>query len=213
MGPETTSLKQRRAAETDLRLMGTLIGFTARTLETESPVPFGALIVDTRAATPVARSVNVVRKENDPSSHAEVRAVRKACAKLGSTSLKGYTLYTTCEPCPMCMANALWAGLDRVVFAATIKDAAKHCKQIHIRAKEVNRRSDMPLVLDGPVARKDANQLFLHPNMQKAFKTWAPKKPRAEAAAKTSVKASSRLAAKTTAKTTTKTTADTAAKT
>jgi tRNA(Arg) A34 adenosine deaminase TadA len=155
--------------------MAAIIRFTARTLTTASPVPFGALIVETATGKPFLRAINAVRKENDPSSHAELRAVRKATKKLGKPSLKGYTLYTTCEPCPMCMANALWAGLDRVVFGATIADANRHCKQIHIAADEVNRRSDMPLELVGPIMRNDAYALFTHPRMLAVFATWNPK--------------------------------------
>jgi len=147
--------------------------FTARTLQTKSPVPFGALIVDTRTGTRLMRANNAVRRENDPGSHAEVRAVRLACKKLKSTSLAGYTMYSTCEPCPMCMANALWAGLDRVVFGATIADANRHCLQIHIPAAEVAQRADMRSVVVGPVLRELCNTLFTHPNMQKAFRKWS----------------------------------------
>jgi tRNA(Arg) A34 adenosine deaminase TadA len=162
--------------------MSELVRFTARTLTTHSPVPFGALIVHTATGKPLIRAVNAVRSENDPSSHAELRTVRKAARKLRSPSLKGYTLYTTCEPCPMCMANALWAGLDRVVFGATIADANKHCRQIRIPARELLRRSDMACIVDGPVLRKDCYALFTHPNMLKAFATWNPKPPKREAA-------------------------------
>jgi len=155
--------------------MTELIRFTARTLETATPVPFGALIVDTATGEQLMRAVNAVRRENDPSSHAELRTVRKATRKLKRTSLKGYTLYTTCEPCPMCMANALWAGLDRVVYGATIADANKHCRQIRVPAKEVAGRSDMPCIVDGPILRADCYELFTHPNMLKVFATWNPK--------------------------------------
>ena len=155
--------------------MAELVRFTARTLETASPVPFGALIVDSATGELLMRAVNAVRRENDPSSHAELRTVRKATRKLKRTSLKGYTLYTTCEPCPMCMANALWAGLDRVVYGATIADANKHCRQIRIPAKEVARRSDMPCIVDGPVLRNNCYKLFTHPNMLKVFATWNPR--------------------------------------
>ncbi len=146
--------------------------FTARTLETESPVPFGALIVSTRSGERLMRATNAVRRENDPSSHAEVRTVRLACKKLKVTSLAGFTMYSTCEPCPMCMANALWAGLDRVVYGATIADANRYCRQIHIPAQEVAERADMPCRVDGPVLRELCATLFTHPNMQKAFRKW-----------------------------------------
>lgn len=162
---------EQHAAD-QLRMME-LIRFTARTLETKSPVPFGALIVETATGKPLMQAINAVGPENDPSSHAEVRTVRKATKKLKSPSLKGYTMYSTCEPCPMCIANALWAGLDRVVFGATIKDANRHCGQILIPAKEVARRSDMKCEVVGPVLRAECYGLFTHPNMLKVFASWS----------------------------------------
>ena len=180
MAPKQANLPEKKAAD-QLRMMD-LVRFTARTLATERPVPFGALIVETATGKPLTRAVNAVRAENDPSSHAELRTVRKAARKLKSISLKGYTLYTTCEPCPMCMANALWAGLDRVVYGATIADANKHCRQIRISARKVVRRSDMECAVDGPVLRKACYELFTHPNMLKAFATWNPKAAKPERA-------------------------------
>lgn len=161
----------------DEELMAELVAFTARTLESSRPVPFGALIVNTKTGERLLRAVNAVAIENDPSSHAELRAVRLACKKLKQVSLAGYTMYTTCEPCAMCMANALWARLDRVVYGATIADASKHCLQIHISAKTVAARSDMQCIVDGPVLRKKCYQLFTHPNMLAAFASWSNRKP------------------------------------
>ncbi len=153
--------------------MGSLYRFTARTLKTPRPVPFGALIVHTKTGKQLMQATNAVLRENDPSSHAEVRTVRLACKKLKRPSLAGYTMYSTCEPCPMCMANALWARLDRVVYGATIADASRHCFQIHIPARHVAQRSDMPCVVEGPVLRELCVTLFTHPNMQKAFRAWS----------------------------------------
>ena len=98
--------------------------------------------------------------------------MRLACAKLKSASLKGYTLYTTCEPCPMCMSDALWAGVDRVVYGATIEDANKYCNQIRISAREVVERSDMKCVVDGPVEEAKCVELFADPRMIKAMAAW-----------------------------------------
>jgi tRNA(adenine34) deaminase len=150
--------------------------FTARTLNTAHPAPFGALIVNTKTGDRLMRATNAVMRENDPSAHAEVRTVRLACKKLKRTSLAGFTMYSTCEPCPMCMANALWAKLDRVVFGATIADANRHCLQIHIPAREVTQRADMACVVEGPVLRELCYSLFTHPNMLKAFRTWSSRK-------------------------------------
>jgi len=157
----------------DEAFMAGLVAFTARTMETETPVPFGALIVETTTGKTLMQALNAVVSENDPSAHAELRTVRKATKKLKGMSLAGYTMYSTCEPCPMCMANALWAGLDRVVYGATIRDANRHCRQIQIPAKEVARRSDMACVVEGPVLRQECYALFIHPNMLKVFASWS----------------------------------------
>lgn len=173
--PATTA---RRVGVTPLdeERMREIFRFTARTMNTARPVPFGALIVSTKTGERLMRATNAVMRENDPSSHAELRTVRLACKKLKRPSLAGYTMYSTCEPCPMCMANALWAKLDRVVFGATIADANRHCWQIHIPAKEVARRADMACVVEGPVLRELCYALFTHPNMLKAFRKWSSRK-------------------------------------
>jgi tRNA(Arg) A34 adenosine deaminase TadA len=74
------------------------------------------------------------------------------------------------------MADALWAGLDRVVYGATIADANRFCRQIQIPATEVAKRSDMTCAVEGPVERERCLTLFTHPNMQRAFRTWATKR-------------------------------------
>lgn len=161
----------------DIERLSALARWTARSLDTPRPVPFGAEIVHSATGQRLMRALNAVAPQNDPSAHAELRTVRLACRKLGSFSLRGYTLYTTCEPCPMCMANALWASLDRVVYGATIADANSFCRQIRIRAAEVAERSDMSsTTVVGPVCRDECLALFTHPNMQSAFKTWSSAK-------------------------------------
>jgi tRNA(adenine34) deaminase len=175
-GMATPPAKRPRQTSFDEDCMRAVVRFTARTLTTPRPVPFGALIVNTRTGKRLMQATNAVIAENDPSSHAETRTVRLACKKLKRPSLAGYTMYSTCEPCAMCMANALWASLDRVVYGATIADASRHVLQIHIAAREVSRRSDMPCVVEGPVLRELCNTLFTHPNMQKAFRSWTSRK-------------------------------------
>ena len=122
------------------------------------------------------RALNAVRQQCDPSAHAEVRAIRLATKKLKRLSLADYSLYTTCEPCPMCMSAALWAGLDRVVYGATIADANRHCNQIRISAAEVAARSDMSCTVDGPILRDECYALFTHPRMLRAFRLWSTRK-------------------------------------
>ena len=84
--------------------------------------PFGAVIVKDGAI--VARGANSVTLDNDPTAHAEVNAIRTACRSLGTFDLSGCTVYTSCEPCPMCLAAIYWAGISRIYFGNTRKDAA-----------------------------------------------------------------------------------------
>jgi guanine deaminase len=85
--------------------------------------PFGAVIVKDGAI--LAEGANRVTVTHDPTAHAEVDAIRSACAKLGNHVLAGCEIYTTCEPCPMCLAAIYWARLDRVYYANTRTDAAR----------------------------------------------------------------------------------------
>ncbi|MFH1475023.1 MAG: nucleoside deaminase [Chloroflexota bacterium] len=85
--------------------------------------PFGAVVV--RDSVIVARGWNAVTSSLDPTAHAEVVAIRRACRKLETFRLDGCVLYSSCEPCPMCLAAVYWARLDRLVYAATRDDAAR----------------------------------------------------------------------------------------
>ena len=85
--------------------------------------PFGAVIVQDGKL--IAFGQNRVTRDLDPTAHAEVMAIRAACAAIGSFSLAGCSLYTSCEPCPLCLSASLWARLDRVVYAADREDAAR----------------------------------------------------------------------------------------
>lgn len=85
--------------------------------------PFGALIV--RNDEVIGRGVNHVAYDNDPTAHAEVMAIRDACKNINDFRLDGCVIYTSCQPCPMCLGAIYWAHLDRIVFAASKSDAAK----------------------------------------------------------------------------------------
>lgn len=84
--------------------------------------PFGALVV--RDGEVLATGTNEVTKSLDPTAHAEVVAIRRACQVIGDFRLTGCTLICSCEPCPLCLSAALWARIDRVVYAADRHDAA-----------------------------------------------------------------------------------------
>lgn len=83
---------------------------------------FGAVIVDSNG-TVLAEGVNHVVAQNDPTWHAEMHAIRQACALIKSPKLNGCILYTSSEPCPMCLATAYWASLDGIIYGATVADA------------------------------------------------------------------------------------------
>ncbi|MBQ5836400.1 MAG: nucleoside deaminase [Alistipes sp.] len=83
--------------------------------------PFGAVIVRDREV--IATGTNRVTANNDPTAHAEVNAIRSACAKEGTFKLEGCTCYTSCEPCPMCLAALYWAGVERIFYGNTKDDA------------------------------------------------------------------------------------------
>src|ERR1700680_4499598 len=85
--------------------------------------PFGAVVVKDGAI--VAEGVNQVTSTNDPTAHAEVVAIREACKKLGAFDLEGCEIYSSCEPCPMCLGAIYWARLSRVYFANSAADASK----------------------------------------------------------------------------------------
>lgn len=85
--------------------------------------PFGAVIV--KDGQVVAEGFNQVTTNNDPTAHAEVVAIRQACQALGTFDLGGCEIYTSCEPCPMCLSAIYWARLDRIYYANSRDDAAK----------------------------------------------------------------------------------------
>lgn len=84
--------------------------------------PFAALVV--RDGSVIATGANRVTATNDPTAHAEIVAIREACRKLGTFQLDNCEIYTTCEPCPMCLGAIYWARPERIFFAATASDAA-----------------------------------------------------------------------------------------
>ena len=85
--------------------------------------PFGAVVV--KDGKVVGRGANRVTSTNDPTAHAEVVAIREACAALNNFSLAGCEIFSSCEPCPMCLSAIYWARIDKIYYANTQKDAAR----------------------------------------------------------------------------------------
>lgn len=121
--------------------------------------PFGCAIV--RAETLLTASHNQVWATNDPTAHAEVTAIRSATAKLGVIALTGCTLYSTCEPCPMCMAAIHWARIERVVYGAVIADAAAAgFHELHLPAGELVRLGGSPVAIAAGCLAPECRALF-----------------------------------------------------
>lgn len=110
--------------------MRELVTFTEESFATVHPSPFGAAVYDVATGRLVSRAYDTVMRECDPTNHGEVNAIRLATRSLGRLSLRGCVLYSTCEPCPMCMSASIWAEVDAVVYgASTMEDADRYWPQ------------------------------------------------------------------------------------
>jgi guanine deaminase len=109
--------------EPNLEFLRRAIALATQNVTSGRGGPFAALIV--REGQIIAEGVNIVTATNDPTAHGEVTAIRAACKALNTFTLAGCELYSSCEPCPMCLAASHWARLDAVFFGAAAKDAAR----------------------------------------------------------------------------------------
>jgi tRNA(Arg) A34 adenosine deaminase TadA len=124
--------------------------------------PFGAVIV--KDGMVVARSANKVVPTNDPTAHAEVSAIRLACQELGTYNLEGCEIYTSCEPCPMCLGAIYWARIDKIYYANTKADAAAIGFDDHFIYQEI----DQPME-----KRKLPHTQLMRDDALGAFKLWS----------------------------------------
>ena len=131
--------------------------------------PFGAVIV--KDGEIVAEGWNKVTSSNDPTAHAEMVAIRNACEKLGSFELKGCEIYTSCEPCPMCLSAIYWARLDKVYYGNTRQDAA------NINFDDEFLYQEIPKDLD---KRKIPMIQECHHEANEVFQEWAKKEDKIE---------------------------------
>jgi tRNA(adenine34) deaminase len=121
--------------------------------------PFGAVIV--RGGAVMARGRNLGRTNQDPTAHGEMVAIRKCLAEHGPTTLRGSTLYTSGEPCAMCMGAILWCHVERLVFAASVTQLATKINQIMLPSAEVAAKAPFaPISITGGVLADEAMALF-----------------------------------------------------
>lgn len=126
--------------------------------------PFGAVIV--RDGEIIARGENRVTVCNDPTAHAEVSAIREAAARMGTYDLSGCEIYSSCEPCPMCLGAIYWARLDRLYYAGTRADAA------NVGFDDAHIYEELPLE---PSQRELPTQTLLREEAKRVFEAWAGK--------------------------------------
>lgn len=126
--------------------------------------PFGAVIV--KDGKVVATGANRVTANNDPTAHAEVSAIRAACTKLGTFDLSGCVIYTSCEPCPMCLGAIYWAHIDKIYYGANQYDAA----MIDFDDSFIYRELELK-----PEERQKPVENILHDEALAPFRAWQEK--------------------------------------
>jgi tRNA(Arg) A34 adenosine deaminase TadA len=131
--------------------------------------PFGAVIA--KNGEIVAEGSNCVTIDNDPTAHAEVSTIRKACKKLGTFDLSGCEIFTSCEPCPMCLGAIYWARLDKIYYANDRKDAAK------IGFDDDFIYEELPLK---PSDRQKPSEILMREEALEAFRMWQEKEDKTE---------------------------------
>ena len=124
--------------------------------------PFGAVIA--KDGEMIAEASNSVTIDHDPTAHAEVNAIRQATKKLGTFDLSGCDIYTSCEPCPMCLGAIYWAHLDRIYYANDRKDAARVGFDDDFIYQELALK---------PADRNKQMEILLSEEARKAFDMWA----------------------------------------
>lgn len=131
--------------------------------------PFGAVIA--REGEIIAEGSNGVTIYNDPTAHAEVTAIRKACEKLSTFDLTGCEIYTSCEPCPMCLGAIYWAHLDKIYYANDRKDAADIGFDDDFIYQEIEVK---------PQYRKKPSEILMREEGLEAFRIWNKKTDKIE---------------------------------
>jgi len=120
----------------------------------KSYLSVGAVIVKNKKV--ISSAYNTVIKDKDPTAHAEINAIRLACKKLRSRKLSNCTLYSTLEPCPMCFVASHWAGIKKIVYGATIKDAIKKgSEELPISVQKLKGLGRSSIKIVGGILRKD----------------------------------------------------------
>lgn len=157
-----------KITDEDIRFMNMAATLAENNID-EGGGPFGAVIV--RDGEVVATGVNRVTASNDPTTHAEVNAIRNACSKESTFNLSGCVIYTSCEPCPMCLSALYWAGISRIYYGNTQDDA----DAINFSDRFIYQELDKPKAERMiPCIKMDSSRTI------KAFEKWKAKEDKVE---------------------------------
>lgn len=140
------------------RFMRRAIELSHKNMQSNDGGPFGAVIV--RDGNVVAEGWNRVTSTNDPTAHAEVDAIRNACQALGTFSLEGCEIYTSCEPCPMCLSAIYWARIKKIYFGNSRKDAAEINFDDDLIYSEVSKPIDQRIIPAVQILGSEAKKVF-----------------------------------------------------
>jgi guanine deaminase len=155
--------------EEDKYFMRKAIGLAQNGMDANRGGPFGAIVV--KNGEVIGEGFNCVTSTNDPTAHAEIVAIRKACEKLGSFQLEDCVIYTSCEPCPMCLGAVYWARPEKMFFACTREDAANIEFDDQFIYDEIER----------PIENRQIKSInFLRDEGLKVFENWANKTDKTE---------------------------------
>lgn len=155
--------------EQDEKFMRRAIELAQQGIDRNDGGPFGAVVV--RDGEIIGEGCNQVTSTNDPTAHAEVVAIRNACKYLESFQLAGCTIYTSCEPCPMCLGAIYWARPERMYFACTREDAARIAFDDRFIYEEIER----------PIEERKIKSInFLREEGLRVFENWANKLDKTE---------------------------------
>jgi len=142
----------------DNPFMARAIQLSIENVRSERGGPFGAVVVKGDAV--IAEATNQVTSSNDPTAHAEVLAIRDACQKLGVFDLQECEIYTSCEPCPMCLGAIYWARIARVYFANTAADASRIGFDDSLIYRELAQPHSQRRIPMTQIMRKEASAAF-----------------------------------------------------
>lgn len=144
--------------DTHFNYMKRAIELSKNNVSTQTGGPFGAVIV--KDGKIIGEGVNCVTTHNDPTAHAEVEAIRQACKMQNNFDLSGATIYTSCEPCPMCLSAIYWARLDKIYFANGRQDAARIKFDDDLIYQEIPKEPLQRKIPAEQILRQEALQVF-----------------------------------------------------